>query len=128
MATVQASLYCGDLPRNGYGSTTIRPWTIGWDEEDTRIRLSFIARAWVQSRTARSGRPGGAYMSNMVRAAISTLLREPLWPCHGYCRAGCSSGSYSGVERSLTQISNNVNRIYCRTRLLRGHADGIEIL
>jgi hypothetical protein len=126
MATAQASLFCGDLPRPEYGAATIRPWTIGWDEEDTRIRLRFIARAWVQS--CPGTQPGGADKSKLVRAAISTLRREPLWPCHGYCRAGCSSGSSSGVERSLMLISNDINRIYFRIRPRRGHAGGIILV
>ncbi|KAF8863353.1 hypothetical protein BDZ45DRAFT_118841, partial [Acephala macrosclerotiorum] len=63
MAAVEGLLYYADRPRNDYGSAMIRPWTIGWDEEDTRIRLKLIARAWVQSRT--SGQHEGACRTRM---------------------------------------------------------------
>jgi hypothetical protein len=52
MAAVEGLLYCEDRLRSDYGSTTNQPWTIGWDEEDTRIRLKLIARAWIASRTS----------------------------------------------------------------------------
>merc|ERR1712093_629426 len=43
----------GDRPKND----TIQPSTTGsgrgWSEEDTRIRLKLISRAWMQLRTAR---------------------------------------------------------------------------
>jgi hypothetical protein len=61
-------LSCADRPRSDYGSATIQPWTIGWDEEDTRIRLKFIARAWMQLRILR--RDEGAARIELVRAAI----------------------------------------------------------
>ena len=65
MAAVEGLLYCGDYPGNDYGSTTTQPWTIGWDEKDTQIRLNLIARAWIASRT--SMRPEGAYRAELVR-------------------------------------------------------------
>ena len=65
MAAVEVLSCFGVLPKNDYGSTTIPPWTIGWDEEDTRIRLRFIAKAWVASRPSK--KPAGAYWSELVR-------------------------------------------------------------
>jgi hypothetical protein len=44
MATVEDLWYCEDVRKSEYGS----PSRIGWDEEDTKIRLRSIARAWVE--------------------------------------------------------------------------------
>jgi hypothetical protein len=68
MAAVESLLYCADRPRSDYGSITTQPWTIGWDEEDTRIRLKFIARAWMQSRFSKKDE--GAYRIELVRPPI----------------------------------------------------------
>ena len=54
MAAVEVLNYGDHRLENEYAQQTTRPWTIGWDEEDTRIRLSFLARAWVALRSARS--------------------------------------------------------------------------
>ena len=59
MAAVAGFLYCEDPLRRGYGSITSR-----WDEEDTRIRLSLIARTWVQMRSVR--KPEAAYPVELV--------------------------------------------------------------
>jgi len=64
MAAVDVSRYCGDRLGNDYGSHTTQPWTIGWDEEDTRLRLKFIARAWI---AAQSLKAQDAYRTNLVR-------------------------------------------------------------
>jgi hypothetical protein len=68
MATVEGLLYRGGHLGSDYGSTTIQPWTIGWDEEDTRIRLKQIARAWIDSRNL-SPYQGGTHRAELVRAA-----------------------------------------------------------
>lgn len=65
MAAVEGLLYCGGHPGNGYGFATTQPWTIGWDENDTRIRLKLIARAWIATRS--SLKHGGAYQTELVR-------------------------------------------------------------
>ncbi|XMA19487.1 hypothetical protein WAI453_012278 [Rhynchosporium graminicola] len=79
MAAVEGLLFCADRPRNDYGSTTIRPLTIGlarrWNEEDTRIRLNLISRAWIQLRTA--AKLEGAYGINLELLPHS----ESTWPC-----------------------------------------------
>ena len=59
MAAVEALLYCADPLRSAYGSITPR-----WDEEDTRIRLRLIAKAWVQMRSVR--KPEAAYPLELV--------------------------------------------------------------
>lgn len=65
MAAVARFLYCEGHPSHGdYGSAMTQPWTIGWDEDDTRIRLNFIARAWVAMRSAM--RPEGADYAGLV--------------------------------------------------------------
>jgi hypothetical protein len=89
MAAVEGLLYYADRPGNDYGSVTTQPWTIGWDEEDTRIRLKFIARAWMQSRTPREHE--GACQTRTVRAAINLPSARTSMPCHDRCRAECSS-------------------------------------
>ena len=75
MAAVEALLYCGDRPGNDYGSTTALPWT----DDDVRIRLNLIARAWIASRTPRrtfKNRPGGAYRAEFVRLLPPMLYFE----------------------------------------------------
>ena len=64
MAAVDVLRYCGDRPENDYGLHTTQPWTIGWDEEDTRIRLKFIARAWMAAGTSKAQ---DAYQAKLVR-------------------------------------------------------------
>lgn len=54
MAAVEVLQYGGHHPGSDYGVQTTQPWTIGWDEEDVRMRLRGLAQAWValQSRKA----------------------------------------------------------------------------
>jgi hypothetical protein len=65
MAAVAGFLYREGRPGRGdYGSAMTQPLTIGWDEDDTRIRLNLIARAWVALRSA--VKPEGANCAELV--------------------------------------------------------------
>lgn len=44
MAAVEGLWFCEDVRRSDYGL----PSATGWDEEDTKIRLGLIAKAWVE--------------------------------------------------------------------------------
>ncbi|KAG9230218.1 hypothetical protein BJ875DRAFT_163344 [Amylocarpus encephaloides] len=70
MAAVEFLNYADRRLENEYAQQTTRPWTIGWDEEDTRIRLSLLARAWVELRSASSSTKLNAYPN-----------REYTWRC-----------------------------------------------
>ncbi|PQE12750.1 hypothetical protein CJF30_00002611 [Rutstroemia sp. NJR-2017a BBW] len=50
MASVEVLSYREERRRSDYGRTTTRPRAGGWDEEDIRIRLRFIANAWAALR------------------------------------------------------------------------------
>lgn len=80
MAAVDVLRYCGDRLGNDYGSHTTQPWTIGWDEEDTRIRLKFIARAWTSAWNLKAQ---DAYRSKLVREQhISSTFLKPVHVWH----------------------------------------------
>ncbi|KAH8676759.1 hypothetical protein BGZ60DRAFT_265403 [Tricladium varicosporioides] len=74
MAAVEVSQCWEDRQRSGYGLHATQHWTIGWDEEDTRIRLKAIAQAWIASRTLRAQ---NAYIAKL------DILPElaPTWLC-----------------------------------------------
>lgn len=68
MAAVAGFWYGSERPSSaGYGSATTQPWTIGWDENDTRIRLNLISRAWVMLRSAPKPE-GGCSGAELVRS------------------------------------------------------------
>jgi hypothetical protein len=126
MAAVEGRLFHGDCPGNLYGPTRR---TIGWDEEDTRIRLSLIARAWTASRA--STRPGNAYRAELVNKSNLIFFFLPRTnicheAVHGFRRAVAAESlpQYSGVDPRTVRISNDIHRNYHRLLRLRGPADG----
>jgi hypothetical protein len=114
MAAVEV-LRCGDYrPENGYGLQTTHSWTIGlddghWTEEDTRIRLSVIAQAWVELRTrepesTRLVRPNAIFFNNfhvLIRVYASTWLLLLL---------SCSAVVAEARRRTAVWIVNNSDR------------------
>ena len=63
-----------------------QPWTIGWDEDDTRIRLSFIARAWVAMRGA--VKPERASRAELVWPWLFFYIFS-----HAYHGSSCHAGA-----------------------------------
>jgi hypothetical protein len=63
MAAIDVVSYC-ESRENDHGLSRFPPETIGWNAEDTRIRLRSIARAWTAMR---SGLPGTASYKATVR-------------------------------------------------------------
>jgi hypothetical protein len=75
MAAVEVRSFSEGHRKSDYGVHTTQPWTIGWDKEDTDIRLRVIARAWVGLRkTLRHGKETiGGYAScpsELVRLGV----------------------------------------------------------
>ncbi|OBT52300.1 hypothetical protein VE04_07700, partial [Pseudogymnoascus sp. 24MN13] len=80
MAAAEVSQSFGSHPRSDLGHTR-EPWTIGWDEDDTRIRLQHIALAWVASRRSHDAyyhgppMPGAPRWENTV--ALGLRSQQP---------------------------------------------------
>ena len=103
-----------------------QPWTIGWDEDDTRIRLNFIARAWVAMRSA--VRPEGADCAELVwpwpfcyvffltpgMAAVMQARRPGAW-------------LQAGGENPTAHLADHFSRTLLDVWNLRGPAVGISI-
>lgn len=94
MAAVEGLLFGGDRPRSVSRSTTTRPWTIGldeiaWNENDTRIRLNAIARAWVD--LCSSLKHNGSLSGELVREMVP------------FCSFGVGKSTAAVALRSLPQ-------------------------
>jgi hypothetical protein len=124
MAAVAGFLYCEDRPRHGdYGSATTQPWTIGWVEDDTQIRLNLIARAWVALRSA--VKPAGAYCPELVRTwPFSTSLPTGM---EVVMQERPGSLPKDGGENLTDQMSNRFSRTNINSRRLLGSTVAIAI-
>lgn len=119
MAAVEGLLFYDDPLKKGPGLTTIQPWTIGWDEEDSRIRLSLIARAWIALRS--SLKHEGAYRAELVRKKWFSRLQNDMAVCCAVASAEPAAVRRCGVASS---VIDNVYRSRIQMRFLRGPADG----